>query len=350
MTTAFWQQFLTLELSAKVGSAVLEEVRQSRLDPESALRKASGLTTDKAARLHEFGTEKLEKALNQNAFILTEDQFPQTLRDMDHHPAAMFARGETHCIHRPCVAIVGTRRASTYGKATARKFGEHLARLGFTIVSGGALGIDVEAMRGAMEGGGRTIGVFGCGIESPYPPSNSLFFEEVVAAGGLLLSPFACGAPVAAQRLLHRNQIIAGLSHITLIVEAPEASGALRTATAANQMNRPVLVVPGNISMPTFKGSHRLIRDGATLVDHPDQVLEFLPDKDGLIQGWAQEQQEELNPIAQSIFSVLEGDPLPVEKIVARTGFEPHVVLTELMMMELDGMILKDAIGYALKP
>jgi DNA processing protein len=350
MTTAFWQQFLTLELSAKVGSAVLQEVRGSRLDPESALRRASGLTTDKASRLNEFGTQGLEKALKQGAFVLTAEEFPQTLREMEHHPAAMFAIGDTQCLMRPAVAIVGTRRASTYGKATARKFGEHLARLGFTIISGGAFGIDVEAMRGAIEGGGRTVGVFGCGLDSPSPASNSEFFEEVVKNKGLLVSPFACGAPVAPQRLLQRNQIIAGLSHITLIIEAPEASGALRTATAANQMNRPVLVVPGNISMPTFKGSHRLIRDGATLVDHPDQVLEFLPDKDGLIPGWAPEETEALNPIAQSIFSVLEGDPLPVERIVARTGFEPHVVLTELMMMELDGMILKDAIGYALKP
>ncbi len=243
------------------------------------------------------------------------------------------------------MAVVGTRSATTYGKAAAQKFVEALAASGVTIVSGGALGIDSAAHRAAIEAGGATVAVLPGGVDRPYPTANDALFREIRKVG-CLVSPFALGASPREYSFLARNAVIAALSDAVLVVEAPERSGSLSTAYAANEIGRQVFVVPANVSSTTFRGSHDLIRNGATLVDHPDQVLDDL----GMQRGSHFRKSVSLSDEQDRIVRSLTSDPLSTEHIAQRTGLDPSVVMAELTMLELEGRVIRATSGYALVP
>jgi DNA processing protein len=243
------------------------------------------------------------------------------------------------------VAIVGTRSATPYGRACAQKFAEAFARAGLVVVSGGAMGIDENAHTGAMEAGGETVAVFANGVDKTQPPKNGPLFERI-RAQGCLVSPFAVGTPALEHRFKPRNELIAAMSMGVLVIEAPAGSGALMTCTAAADLGREVFVVPGTIDRPTFRGSHNLIRDGATLVDDPAQVLESL----GFEAVAPGRRIEASSDVQKSILAALTVDPQAPEKIVSSLGLESSKVMTELTMMELDGLIVKSGVGYAIKP
>lgn len=293
-----------------------------------------------------MGSGMLERALEQGARVWESKEYSETFKDAGQIPPAIWIRGDTSVLAAPSVAIVGTRSATTYGKAVAQKFAERLAKCGVTIVSGGALGIDHAAHTGALSVGGKTVAVMATGIEGAYPNNHRGLFQQI-AESGCLISQFACGTKPDHFRFLQRNQLIAALSDAVLVVEAPEVSGALRTAGAAADLNRMVFVVPGNISLTNFRGSHALIRDGAMLVDHPDQIIESLgieavPEQESAV--------EDLPEVQRAIVTILGDEPISSEMIVDKTGLDVAVVSSELTLLEMDGVILRDGIGYARKP
>lgn len=245
----------------------------------------------------------------------------------------------------PMIAIVGTRSATAYGRACAQKFAEAFARAGVVVASGGAMGIDESAHAGAMEAGGKTVAVFANGVDIVQPPKNGPLFERI-REQGCLVSPFALGAPAMEYRFRARNHLVAAMSLAVLVVEAPAASGALMTCSSAADLGREVFVVPGTIDRPTFRGSHNLIRDGATLVDDPAQVLSAL----GIKSLAPAKRAKGANDVQASILAALTVDPQPPEMIVSGLGLASSQVMSELTLMEIEGLVVKSGGGYAIKP
>jgi len=334
-------------LSPAKFSLIFEEIQQTKIDPVQVLKNHRLLTDSERKRISGADDLALEKAINAGAKILEKASFPESLQVVYHTPPALFYRGSLDCLNAPCVAIVGTRRATTYGLAVAQKFSERLAKVGLTIVSGGASGIDSAAHRGALDVGGKTAAVMGTGIDKVFPASNHRLFEEISQKSGVLISQFACGATTDPAFFIQRNELIASLADAVLVIEAPEKSGALRTAGVAANLSRPVFVVPGSISLENYRGSHALIRDGATLVDHPDQIFEAFE-----IMADAEPDAElnELSDIQRQIMEVVGDQPIAAEKIIALTGLDTSEVLGELTMMEIDGWLIRDGIGYSRRP
>jgi len=241
------------------------------------------------------------------------------------------------------VGIVGTRGASLYGKAAASKFAEALALSGIVVVSGGAAGIDAAAHNGTLEAGGSTVAVLGTGVDRVFPAMHRDLFERI-RNQGCLVSQFAAGAGALRYHFPARNGLIAMLCDALLVIEAPAKSGALITASAAADMGKQVFVVPANITNTGFQGSHALIRDGATLVDHPDQVLEALNFGKIAVRG----AEEAASPAQEAILKVLSVHPMSSEQILAQTGLAATDLLSELTLLELEGRIGRESGLYAL--
>ena len=346
---AFWQRLLYADLPRAKVSRIAESVRppgEYPQDPENYFATHPQLSESERERVRSTKVEPLERAISFGARLLEAHEYPERLRGRNGLPPAIYFCGDIETLAKPCVAIVGTRGATVYGKAAARKFSEALARAGVTVVSGGALGIDAAAHEAALEAGGATVAVLACGIDMAYPAVHEGLFKRIREQGGLV-SQFACGTMPMKHTFVARNSVIAALCDGVLVVEAPEDSGSLITANAANDLGRQVFVLPANITSVSFRGSHALIRSGATLVDHPDQVLSDLGIEPAIsravVEQAASEQQGQ-------ILGALGGDPMSTEQIAQKTGLEPSALLAELTMLELEGRVVRAMGGYALKP
>lgn len=206
------------------------------------------------------------------AFLAAADEgYPPLLREIHDPPIGLYCRGRYEP-GRTCVAIVGSRRTTQYGLATARRLGGELARRGFCVVSGLARGIDTAAHEGALEAGGGTVAVLGTGIDVVYPPENRVLTERI-AREGALLSEFRLGRPADRQSFAMRNRIVAGMSAAIVVVESDVDGGSMITARFAADQGRVVLAVPGRIDQPTSAGCHQLIRDGAVLLTSVEDVV-----------------------------------------------------------------------------
>jgi len=340
----FWQRLLAAELAPAKNRVLLEELGSFASDPLDILMSHQALTDVEKRRMQSVELGPLEKALKQGVQVLESEDYPEALQESGNMPPALFVKGNPECLFQPIVAIVGTRSASTYGRACAFKFAQALAQAGVTVVSGGALGIDAAAHKGALEAGGQTVAVLATGVDTVYPPVHHGLFQQI-AASGCLLSQFAVGSKLADYKFLIRNVLVAALSSAVLVVEAPARSGAISTATAANELGREVFVVPANIDHFGFQGSFGLLRDGATLVNHPNQILESLQ-----IVPHETVEIEDASPMGQRILAALTSEPLSTELIVERSGLDTGDVLSELTVLELEGRVIRGANGYALMP
>ena len=242
-------------------------------------RHVEGMTAEAAEGLKDkdltFAETALEACRRENLHILTfqDAGYPSRLKNIPDPPILLYYKGNLPDFDAlPVIGVVGTRKASAYGMQTAKRMGYQIGKCGGIVVSGMAYGIDGMAMSGALTAGEMTVGVLGCGADIVYPPSNRALFRDVEQYG-CILSEFAPGTPPAKWTFPRRNRIISGLSNGVLVVEAPEGSGALITANHALEQGRDVFVVPGNIDQPGFVGSHRLLRDGATLVSSGWDIL-----------------------------------------------------------------------------
>ena len=218
------------------------------------------------------GQEAAMAKYDASLITLEDPAYPLRLAEIYDPPLLLFIRGRMLEAESPCVAIVGTRRATPYGVRMAEKFGRELAARGITVVSGMANGIDTAAHRGALEAGGNTIAVLGCGVDVVYPQQNADLMKEIIAKGSVV-SQFPMGTTPSPGHFPYRNRIISGMSLGTLVIEAPLSSGALITARQAAEQGREVFAIPGQIGVTNSQGPHLLIREGAKLVESVEDIL-----------------------------------------------------------------------------
>jgi DNA processing protein len=346
MTLLFWQTLLAIDPAGKRFRDLIADLETSSLDPLSSLYSHPLFSAKDKAKLKRLDDSRLEKVQAAGVDVVMERDLGEWYRQTPGAPPALFHWGQPIPTSKPMIGIVGTRTASTYGKAAAAKFAEAFSMAGVVVVSGGALGIDAASHIGAVKGGEQTIAVLGTGVDRVYPAANRELFGQI-KANGCLLSQFPVGTPSLNHNFPARNHTIAALCQTLLVVEAPGRSGALITAREAAESGREVFVVPGPINQQGFIGSHGLIRDGATLCDHPDQVLEHLH-----IEAVAQADtgSSNLTEAQEIILGKLDQNPTPSEKISESCGLDAAEVLAELTMLEMEGLIIRDAGGYALKP
>jgi len=236
---------------------------------------AQAITGFQAARAVEWEL-RAAKTVGCQIVIQDDDGYPPLLKTIADPPPVLYVRGELSALMAPGVAVVGSRRPSTYGKVVAEQLAKGLAECGVTVVSGLARGIDSVAHVSALESGGRTIAILGCGLSYMYPPENRHLAERI-SQQGAVLSEFPMTTKPDRLNFPLRNRTISGLSLGTVVVEAGERSGALITAQWALEQGREVLAVPGNVTAPTSRGTNRLIKMGAKLVEGVDDILEELP-------------------------------------------------------------------------
>ena len=257
-----------------VYGATRSELEQLRLLPEAV---DTIIAHDLFARA-EAEIESVRK-LGADLLILDDGVYPLLLREIYDPPITIYLKGAwAECLDQPCVAIVGSRRCSTYGQNAALMLARDLAQRGVTIVSGFARGIDAAAHRGALEGGGRTVAILGTGLDLVYPRDHKKLADEILENGGAVLTQFPLGTPPVSENFPYRNRIISGLSLGVVVVEAAENSGSLITARLAIEQNREVFAVPGNITSKNSFGTNYLIKGaGAKLVQQWQDVAAELP-------------------------------------------------------------------------
>jgi DNA processing protein len=278
------------------------------------------------------------EASGAHALTWDNPDYPALLRQIPAAPPVLFVRGRFEPVDQWAVAIVGTRRLSAYGRLVAHDLATGLARNGITIVSGLARGIDAVAHRAALDVGGRTIAVMGCGIDRVYPPEHRDLAHAIVDGQGAIVTDFPLGTEPSSVNFPARNRLISGLSLGVLVVEAGERSGALITARFALEQDREVFAVPGNINSPVSVGANRLIQQGAKLVMGIEDVLEELNLRMASEQAAAQVALPESAEEA-AILSQLSSQPLHVDDLGRLTGMPSYLVSSTLTLMELKGMV-----------
>lgn len=259
--------------------------------------------------------------------------FPALLAQLHDPPRRLHVRGDTvGVLERPAVAVVGARSCSAYGAQVARTLSRDLAAAGLVVVSGLARGVDAEAHRGALDAGGTTVAVLGCGIDRDYPARHAELARRIVAGGGLVVSEYEPGIEPAPWRFPARNRVIAGLALATVVVEARERSGALITADFALELGREVFAVPGEITSALSAGTNRLIRQGAAPLLGAEDVLAAL----GLEAAPAP--RAEVTDAAARVLAVLADGPRGQDELVRATGLATSAVAAALVELELAGL------------
>jgi len=283
--------------------------------------------------------EEIEKLDRYGVKVLTfrDADYPSRLKEIYDYPPILYVRGSLLPQDEWCLAVVGTRRATVYGRQVAEEIAADLARSGITIVSGLAKGIDSVAHHSALEAGGRTIAVFGCGLDIVYPAENAALARDIIKQGALI-SEYPLGTRPKADNFPRRNRIMSGLSLGVLVVEADETSGAMITARLALEQNREVFAVPGSILSPASNGTNRLIQEGAKLVRNYTDILEEL----NLTAVAQQMELKEVIPASDTealLLKQLSAEPTHIDEVCCSTGLAVSTVSSTLSMMELKGLV-----------
>ncbi len=361
------QAFLILNALPNIGPVTLNRLlaelggdpRAVFATPAKQLESVKGVgpvisATIGAWREH-FNLEREEERMAKGGadFITPRDPgYPKLLKEINDPPIGLYRKGR-YAFEQPCIAIVGSRRTTLYGMATAKKLGAELARLGFCVVSGLARGIDTAAHEGALSVGGKTAAVVGCGIDIIYPPENLELYRRI-GAEGVILSEFPFGRRADRQSFPMRNRVVAGMCEATVVVETDVSGGAMITARFAGEYGRLIFAVPGRIDQPTSAGCHQLIRDGATLLTSVDDVLAELNYLDGLrpaaIPARAAADPNTslagLSPEEAKVFACFRGGAiLSPDALAAHTGLSAAELSATLMMLELKRLVAKRADG-----
>lgn len=348
---AYWQlheQGLDIEELLERPPAALK----SYLRP-AAIEALQGFYADSA--LTERLAQDLAYVANQpdlHCLKFEDALYPRLLREIPRPPPMLFVRGDPACLSLPQVAIVGSRNPTAGGSENAERFARYLAECGFAITSGLALGIDAAAHQGALNARGKTIAVMGTGIDLIYPARHRHLAQTILDTGGTLVSEFPLGTNSQAANFPQRNRIISGLSGGTLVVEAAVQSGSLITASYALQHDREVFAIPGSIHNPMARGCHQLIRQGATLVETAQDIVDQLA---GLISYKRQEAGARsassfdspapedppptLDVQEQALLDALGFDPLPLDALAERTGADIGSLSAGLIALEIKGLV-----------
>ncbi len=284
---------------------------------------------------------------HNHILTLADSLYPKTLLEIADPPPILYAKGELSCLQSPALAIVGSRYASPLGIKTAKEFAQALTEHGLCIVSGLALGIDGAAHEGALLGTGNTIAVVGTGLDIVYPAKHRELAHQI-AKRGLILSELALGTPSIATNFPRRNRLISGLSLGCLVVEANLQSGSLITAALAAEQGREVFAIPGSIHSPVAKGCHQLIKQGAKLVDHTQDILEelnyalanfALPHTDRAQPDGAAMTSVELSSEQNTLLKNMGHDPINFDTLLNTSGLTSDRLSAMLSVLELEGKI-----------
>ena len=365
--------WLTLLRTPEFGAAAIRNLLAQHGDVLTALERARRGASDEArtwlaapdsARLD--ADEAWLNSADHHLLVCDSEDFPVLLRDIGGAPAALFVIGDPTLLWTPQIAVVGARSASAAGLANARAFARAFALAGNTVTSGLAEGIDGAAHAAALDAGGKTVAVLGTGIDLVYPRQHAGLAERI-AANGALVSEYPPGVPGHAKHFPRRNRIISGLSLGTLVVEASLRSGSLTTARYAAEQGREVFTLPGSIHNPLARGCHKLIREGAKLVETAHEVLEELQGVGAVLAEGLRERlravegagdRESANQLADDIrtadpdyaalLKALDTTPAALDELAGRTGLPAASLSSMLLMLELDGIVVTENGRYSL--
>lgn len=275
--------------------------------------------------------------------------YPERLKQISSPPLVLYAIGDIQLLHQPQIALVGSRSASHYGQDNAFQFAKALAQFGLVVTSGFAAGIDGHAHKGALEAEGKTIAVLGTGPDVIYPKRNLQLYQKIIESG-LVISEFAPGTQARAQHFPRRNRIISGLSLGVLVAEAALKSGSLITTKFALEQNREIFAIPGSIHDPRSKGCHQLIQQGAKLVQTVEDIVEELPNFDNTMNlsffSKNNEKNNKENFTSNELLVKLDYEVTSIDELVERTQQPVDLVLSQLLDLELQGLIAATSGGY----
>jgi DNA processing protein len=308
------------------------------------------VTALRSQRVPDGARAEIDEALRRGFRLipLTHADYPSLLREIPDPPPLLYVSGDLSLCERP-IAVVGSRHATPYGVAMAEQLGSDLASLGFTVVSGMALGIDAAAHAGALGGRGRTVAVLGSGLSKIYPPQHLRLFERI-SASGAVLSEFPLAAEPEAHHFPIRNRVISGMSLGTVVVEAGKNSGSLITARLAAEQNREVFAVPGSIQSFKSMGTHTLIKQGAKLVENAQDIVSelghFLADRapgSGRSPAPPREKGHPLTEEETEVCRALGPYPLHIDELVRKLAMDAGRLSGILLQLELKGIVTQQA-------
>jgi len=312
------------------------------------LMEVDGMREKTANSIKSFRLEEeIKSELNQidrygvNILTINESKYPSNLKTIYDPPHVLYVKGQVIGNDAISLAVVGSRAPTTYGKLITEKICKKLGEAGMTIISGMARGIDSIAHKSAIAGGGRTIAVLGCGLSVTYPPENFKLMNDIINQGAVI-SEFSMSTNPDKMNFPQRNRIISGLSLGTLIVEAAEKSGSLITARHAVEQGREVFAVPGSINSPKSKGTNRLIKSGAKLVDNVEDIIDELPSEvRSFLRPVKKENEESYNLMGDErhIFSLISTDSQHIDTIIEHSNLPANIVSGILTKLELNGII-----------
>ena len=342
----YWVAFSGIPGVGRVRIAQLKEhfgsLRDAWKAPEGKLKQAGldsrsvdALVTIRPRISVDAEMEKLEHH-KVNVLICEDPTYPSRLKEIYDYPPVLYVRGNLPAEDEPCLAVVGTRRPTVYGRQVTEEMATDLARSSITIISGLARGIDSVAHRAALDAGGKTVAVFGSGLDIVYPGENAKLAQAIIEQGALV-SEHPLGVKPKAENFPLRNRIMSGLSLGVLVVEAGERSGALITAQQAVEQNREVFAIPGSILSPASQGTNRLIQDGAKLVRNYADIIEEL-NLTIVVQQAEIKEFSPANEVESAILRQLSSEPNHIDEICRRSGLTMSEVSSTLAMLELKGI------------
>jgi len=370
MTADEHSAWLRMILAPKLGSGGIRRLLErfgsaiAAVDASSSDLQAVGLPREAIDALRRPPSAAVEHGLRwlesprRSLLTWNDPDYPALLRRAPNPPAALFVEGQVDLLWSAQIAVVGSRNPTAAGIDHAADFAASFSRAGFVVTSGLAEGIDAAAHRAALKAGGATIAVVATGPDLVYPSKHAALADAIVA-GGALVSEYAPGTEARREQFPQRNRIIAGLSLGTLVVEAALRSGALITARLASEAGRDVFALPGSIHNPMAKGCHRLIREGAGLVETSAEVIDALGPVAAEL---AAELRQRLHvdegaasdpalsfadPGRERVWRALGHDPVDLDVLVRRTGLTVEALSAMLLAMELDGMVVAQLGRYA---
>lgn len=318
--------------------AVCDAVRSIEIDAPPGVEPLGAAAIARLREINDDAARRANADLERSGARLITDadaDYPSPLRDLADPPPVVYVRGDPGALGVRAVAIVGSRAATAYGRHVAAALAAEFGSLGACIVSGLARGIDAAAHKAALSAGARTVAVVGSGLSALYPPYHSLLADDIVEAGGAVLSEFPPTLPPRAHQFPMRNRIVAALAGATIVVEAGERSGALITARLADEIGRHVFAIPGDVGRPTSAGTNGLIKDGVPLITGALDAARLL--------GWtatiASVRGDDDNDAADPLLALVPPAGIDAEELAARTDLDVGSLLARLTLLEIRGLV-----------
>lgn len=315
------------------------------------LREMQFLGEQHPVRLRALEQHIWQEAENHHLIAIDDARFPLALSQLEDPPLMLWVAGNPDILSEPQVSMVGSRNASASGNRNARKFAGDLADHGITVTSGGARGVDSAAHSGAIQHGGWTIAVLGCGVDVVYPRENGKLFQQIQQQGALV-SEYPLGTPPKSGLFPRRNRLISALGQALIVVEASEKSGTLVTVRHALAQGKDIFAIPGDINHPNTTGSNRILQEGAHLLLTAQDVLEVMQIKTNQYTAAASTlpQYEGLSDTQQKIMSVLSNSAIAIDELSFHLSLSSNELIEPLLDLELSGIISQQAGGYVLNP